>query len=137
MDEGNKSILRKRDYQNLQAISSSEDDYKIVVPKIVGSILPCPHTLLFSCSISWGNSGRVKYRWSKAGIYPVLIRELFSHCGSYSSARTLCGDRNFTNDAGGKLPPVSLTPVTNLPPVSLTPVVHLDLRISLQIFEKI
>jgi hypothetical protein len=32
---------------------------------------------------------------------------------------------------------VSLTPVANLPPVSLTPVVHLDLRISPQIFEKI
>ncbi len=35
------------------------------------------------------------------------------------------------------LPPVSLIPVANLPPVSLTPVVHLDLRISPQIFEKI
>jgi hypothetical protein len=35
------------------------------------------------------------------------------------------------------LPPVSLIPVANLPPVSLTPVVHLDLQISLQIFEKI
>jgi hypothetical protein len=32
---------------------------------------------------------------------------------------------------------VSLTPVANLPPVSLTPVVHLDLRISPRIFEKI
>ncbi len=47
-------------------------------------------------------------------------------------------------DTGGKfavgvgiLPPVSLTPVANLPPVSLTPVVHLDLRISPRIFEKI
>jgi hypothetical protein len=35
------------------------------------------------------------------------------------------------------LPPVSLIPVANLPPVSLTPVVHLDLRISPRIFEKI
>ncbi len=44
------------------------------------------------------------------------------------------------------LPPVSFTPVANLPPVSTTlgklvanliPVVHLDLRISPQIFEKI
>jgi hypothetical protein len=49
------------------------------------------------------------------------------------------------------LPPVSLTPVANLPPVSTTqgdlvanlppvsttPVVHLDLRISPRIFEKI
>jgi hypothetical protein len=35
-------------------------------------------------------------------------------------------------DTGGNLPPVA-----NLPPVSLTTVVHLDLRISLQIFEKI
>jgi hypothetical protein len=33
--------------------------------------------------------------------------------------------------------PVSLTPVANLPPVSLIPVVHLDLQISLLIFEKI
>jgi hypothetical protein len=33
--------------------------------------------------------------------------------------------------------PVSLIPVANLPPVSLTPVVHLDLRISPRIFEKI
>jgi hypothetical protein len=36
-----------------------------------------------------------------------------------------------------KLPPVSLTPVANLPPVSLIPVVHLYLRISPRIFEKI
>jgi hypothetical protein len=35
-------------------------------------------------------------------------------------------------DTGGNLPPVA-----NLPPVSLTPVVHLDLRISPRIFEKI
>ncbi len=35
------------------------------------------------------------------------------------------------------LPPVSLTPVANLPPVLLIPVVHLDLRISPRIFEKI
>jgi hypothetical protein len=46
-------------------------------------------------------------------------------------------------DTVGNLPPVSLTPVANLPPVSLTPVanlppvVHLDLRISPRIFEKI
>ncbi len=41
-------------------------------------------------------------------------------------------------DTGGNLPPVSLTPVANLPPVSLTPgVVHLDLRISPRILEKI
>ena len=51
-------------------------------------------------------------------------------------------------DTGGKLPPVSLipaanlppvslTPVANLPPVSLIPVVHLGLRISPRIFEKI
>ncbi len=37
----------------------------------------------------------------------------------------------------GNLPPVSLTPVANLPPVSLISVVHLDLRISPRIFEKI
>ncbi len=35
------------------------------------------------------------------------------------------------------LPPVLLIPVANLPPVSLIPVVHLDLRISPRIFEKI
>jgi hypothetical protein len=35
------------------------------------------------------------------------------------------------------LPPVSLTPVANLPPMSLIPVVHLDLRLSPRIFEKI
>jgi hypothetical protein len=40
-------------------------------------------------------------------------------------------------DTGGNLPPVLLAPVENLPPVSLRPVVHLDLRISPQIFEKI
>jgi hypothetical protein len=40
-------------------------------------------------------------------------------------------------DTGGNLPPVSLTPVANLPPVSLTPAVHLDLRVSPRIFEKI
>ncbi len=40
-------------------------------------------------------------------------------------------------DTGGNLPAVSLTPGANLPPVSLTPVVHLDLRISSLIFEKI
>jgi hypothetical protein len=40
-------------------------------------------------------------------------------------------------DTGGNLLPVSLTPVANLPPVSLIPVVHLGLRISPQIFEKI
>ncbi len=40
-------------------------------------------------------------------------------------------------DTGGNLPPVSLTPVANLPPVSLIPVVHLGLRISPRIFEKV
>jgi hypothetical protein len=41
-------------------------------------------------------------------------------------------------DTGGNLPPVSLTPpVANLPPMLLTLVVHLDLRISPRIFEKI
>ncbi len=40
-------------------------------------------------------------------------------------------------DTDGNLPMVSLTPVANLPPVSLTPVVHLDLRITPRIFEKI
>ncbi len=40
-------------------------------------------------------------------------------------------------ETGGNLPPLSLTLVANLPPVLLTPVVHLDLRISLRIFEKI
>ncbi len=40
-------------------------------------------------------------------------------------------------DTSGNLPPVSFTPVANFPPVSLTPVVHLDLRISPRIFEKI
>jgi hypothetical protein len=40
-------------------------------------------------------------------------------------------------DTGGNLPPVLLKPVANLPPVSLTPMVHLDLRISPRIFEKI
>ncbi len=40
-------------------------------------------------------------------------------------------------DTGGNLPSVLLTPVANLPPVSLTPLVHLNLRISPRIFEKI
>jgi hypothetical protein len=41
-------------------------------------------------------------------------------------------------DAGGKfLLRVSLIPTAILLPVSLVPVVHLDLRISLRIFEKI
>ncbi len=40
-------------------------------------------------------------------------------------------------DTSGNLPTVSLTLVANLPPVSLTPVVHLGLRISPRIFEKI
>jgi hypothetical protein len=51
-------------------------------------------------------------------------------------------------DTGGNLPPVSLipaaillpvslAPVANLPPVSLIPVVHLYLRLSPRIFEKI
>jgi hypothetical protein len=54
-------------------------------------------------------------------------------------------------DIGGNLPLASLTPMANLPPVSTTqakmvanlsqvsfiPVVHLDLRISPRIFEKI
>jgi hypothetical protein len=40
-------------------------------------------------------------------------------------------------DTGGKSPPVLLTPVANLPPVSTIPVVHLDLRVSPRIFEKI
>ncbi len=34
-------------------------------------------------------------------------------------------------------PPVSLTPMANLPQLSWIPVVHLDLRISPRIFEKI
>ncbi len=40
-------------------------------------------------------------------------------------------------DTNGNLLPVSLSPVANLPPVSLTPVVHVDLRISPRLFEKI
>jgi hypothetical protein len=40
-------------------------------------------------------------------------------------------------NTGSMLLPVLLTPVANLPPVSLIPVVHLELRISPQIFEKI
>jgi hypothetical protein len=44
---------------------------------------------------------------------------------------------NNTRGTGGKICRQSLTPVANLPPVSLTPVVHLELRISPRIFEKI
>ncbi len=40
-------------------------------------------------------------------------------------------------DSGGKFDAVSLTPVANFPQVLLIPVVHLDLRISQRIFEKI
>ncbi len=40
-------------------------------------------------------------------------------------------------DSGGKFAAVSLIPAAILPPVSLMPVVHLDLRISPRIFEKI
>jgi hypothetical protein len=40
-------------------------------------------------------------------------------------------------DTGGNLAASVLTPVANLPLVSLIPVVHLDLRMSPQIFEKI
>jgi hypothetical protein len=36
------------------------------------------------------------------------------------------------NDAGGKLPPVSTTPLANLPPVSLTPVANNGNNIRLQ-----
>jgi hypothetical protein len=41
------------------------------------------------------------------------------------------------DDTGGKFAVVSLTQVVNFPPLSLIPVVHLDLRISPRIFEKI
>jgi hypothetical protein len=45
---------------------------------------------------------------------------------------------NNSSKTGGKIfTPVSLIPVANLPPVPLIPVVHLDLRISTRIFEKI
>jgi hypothetical protein len=40
-------------------------------------------------------------------------------------------------DTGANLPPVSLIPAAILPLLSLIPVVHLDLRISPRIFEKI
>jgi hypothetical protein len=40
-------------------------------------------------------------------------------------------------DTGGKFAANVVDTGGNLPPVSLTPVVHLDLRISLRIFEKI
>ncbi len=40
-------------------------------------------------------------------------------------------------DTGGKFAAGVVDTCGNLPPVSLTPVVHLDLRISLRIFEKI
>ena len=40
-------------------------------------------------------------------------------------------------DTGGKFATSVVDTGGNLPPVSLTPVVHLDLRISPQIFEKI
>jgi hypothetical protein len=40
-------------------------------------------------------------------------------------------------DTGGKFAASVVDTGSNLPPVSLTPVVHLDLRISPRIFEKI
>jgi hypothetical protein len=40
-------------------------------------------------------------------------------------------------NTGGMLLSVLLTPVANFPPLSLITVVHLELRISPQIFEKI
>ncbi len=41
------------------------------------------------------------------------------------------------DDTGGKFAAGVVNTGGNLPPVSLTPVVHLDLRMSLRIFEKI
>jgi hypothetical protein len=69
-------------------------------------------------------------------LIPVATRKfaagIVDTCGKFATGV------NNTRGTGGKiLPPVSLIPVANLPPVSLTPVVHLDLRISPRIFEKI
>ncbi len=67
-------------------------------------------------------------------------------CSRYTTNIVATGFNN-TSSTGGNLTTVSLipvanfllvlvTPVANLPPVSLIPVVHLDFRISPQIFRK-
>ncbi len=89
---------------------------------------------------------------SLSGVCRLILFQLFATVVNDTGGKFAAG----VVDTGGKLPlasltpaanlpPVSLTPVANLPPVSttqgelvaLTPVVHLDLRISPRIFDKI
>jgi hypothetical protein len=77
-------------------------------------------------------------------LQPDIFRIIFHRCLTDTGGKFSAG----VADIGGNFPPASFRPaanlppaslilVANLPPVSLTPVVQLDLRISLQIFEKI
>jgi hypothetical protein len=70
---------------------------------------------------------------SLSGVSSLILFPLFATSVNNTGGKFAAG----VIYTGGNLPPVSLTPVANLPPVSLTPVVHLDLRISPRIFEKI
>jgi hypothetical protein len=80
------------------------------------------------CQWHWWQICR-RYRWHRLPPVSITQGELV--------AKFAAGVVDTGNDNDGNLPPVLLTPVANLPPVSLTPVVHLDLRISPWIFEKI
>ncbi len=73
-------------------------------------------------------------RWPAANLPPVSLTPVScqQHKGNWWQNLPPVSLKPVAN-----LPPVSLKPAANLPPVSLTPVVHLDLRISPLIFEKI
>jgi hypothetical protein len=85
-------------------------------------------------------------KWKKASIRKVFIIS-FGHLWlvalanlppvSTSTAELVAKFAAGVVDTSGKFAAVSLIPTAILLPVLLTPVVHLDLRISLRIFEKI
>ncbi len=68
-----------------------------MVPKIAGSILPCARIFTFFSAVYHGKIPEVlKNRRSIAGIYPALIREIFSRRGPLSSGVIMCMYGNFT-----------------------------------------
>ncbi len=65
------------------------------------------------------------------------VSNFFENSRRYSQLKVCYRYQQHKQNWRQNLSPVSLTPVTNLPRVSLIPVVHLYMRISPRIFEKI
>jgi hypothetical protein len=71
--------------------------FPILLTQLLGGIKLSEDAEIVLCSSRdsqycklWENSGSVKNYWSKACIYPVLIREIFSCYGPLSSGGIMC-----------------------------------------------